>query len=80
MKLIRRLTFVTVALLALAWPSGGEAWPFGPKGEDAAQKRANSLQIENPIALFVDLGIASEMPQIAPAPPQNSPPSTDPAN
>jgi hypothetical protein len=33
---------------------------------------AQFLQVENQMALFVDIGIASEMPQIAPAAPAGS--------
>lgn len=41
MKTNHQFALLAGALLALAWPPDNQAWPFGPKGGDPAEKKAN---------------------------------------
>jgi len=44
MKTTQHLALLAVAFLALACPTANQAWPFGPKGDSNAEKKANIRQ------------------------------------
>lgn len=47
MKTIQHLALIAGAFLALACPTANQAWPFGPKGDSNAEKKANIRQQRN---------------------------------
>jgi hypothetical protein len=44
MKTIQHLALIAGVFIALSGPTDNQAWPFGPKGSDAAEKKTNIRQ------------------------------------
>ena len=60
---MKRILCLTLALMLA--PSA-QAWPFGPKGDSNAEKRANIRKQHD--EMLTQLYIASDMPAVGPSP------------